>query len=131
MQYLEKIIKKEILKMKKILSSVLACVLVLCTVFTLASCSKRLSGTYKSNEIAGSYTSFEFEGNKVYLKVVVLGMTSDEAIEGTYSIDGDKITFDFGDNEDAEDYSDAMDFVEGEEGDKKYIKIGGIAYYKQ
>ncbi len=113
--------------MKKIVSSVLVCVMLLGCIFALASCAKQLNGTYKSDELLGSYTTFTFEGNKVSLKLTVMGFTSDKAIEGTYKIEDGKIAFDFGDNEDADDFSEPMDFEEATD----YIKIGGTTYFKQ
>lgn len=85
----------------------------------LASCGKTLSGTY-SAEIAGTGVEFEFKGKKVEMTLKVLGMSGDP-VEGTYSIDDDKITFEFStDDKDAKKYNGTFDFEEGDD----YIKIG-------
>ncbi len=109
--------------MKKIVSSVLVCVLLLSTVFVLASCSQILMGEYESS----LGISYEFSGNKVTRKweIPVIGTTTRE---GTYSIEDGKITFTFDDDKEN---SGTYDFSEGEEDGKSYIKISGITYYKK
>ncbi len=107
--------------MKKIISLLLVSVLVVASVFALASCSKQLSGTYEN--ITGSYV---FEGDKVTYKLGAL------SIEGVYEIfedeDGEmKIKFAF---EGYEQYSATSSFAEGEEDGTKYIKIGVVKYTK-
>ena len=120
--------------MKKIISAVLVCVLLVGCVFALASCGKTLSGTYSAGgDTLG--TTYEFSGNKVTITYKVLGFSKD--IEGTYEIttnDEDKevIIFTFADGEeDADDYAGEFSFAEGKEGDTEYIKIGGVKYEKQ
>ena len=106
--------------MKRILSLVLVCVLLVGTVFALASCGKTLSGKYVD---ALGATAYEFSGNKVtmYLGQKVVA-------EGTYKIeakdDKETITFTFTSGDDAEDESGTVDFVSGKEGDDEYIKLG-------
>ena len=118
--------------MKKTISAILVCVLLVCSVFALASCGKKLSGTYE-NEILG--LSYEFSGSNVTItkKNVIV---KDVVIEGTYEIgendDGDTvitITVE-SEEDDAEDLAGEYSFSEGEEDDAKYIKIGGIKYTK-
>ncbi len=109
--------------MKKIVSSVLVCVLLLSTVFVLASCAKQLNGEYTS----ALGVTYEFEGNKVTRKWTLLGNTISK--EGEYSIKEDKITFTFG--SEGEEYSGTYDFVEGSEGETVYIKIDGMQYNKK
>ena len=97
----------------------------------LVSCGNKLSGTYSSVEL-GNGAEFEFKGNKVTITVTALGAIAAE-IEGKYSIDGDKITFEFESEEsqeadEVEKYSGEFDFEELENGD---IKIDTITYEKQ
>lgn len=119
--------------MKKILSAVLVCVLLVGCVFALASCGKTLSGKYKLDALIGSKT-YEFSGSKVEITYEVGGF--EKSIEGEYKIaendDGDlEITFTFAeDEEDADDYKGTFSFAEGTEGDESYIKIGGAKYVK-
>ena len=96
--------------------------LMLC--LTLASCGKKLSGTY-SMEALGTGAELEFKGSKVTITLKVLG-TYGDPVEGKYSIDGDKITFEFED-EDAEDFAGTKTFKELENGN---IEIGGVEYKK-
>ena len=113
--------------MKKIISAVLVCMLLVGCVLALASCSKMLSGTYRE-DLAGN-VEYKFVGNKV-TKTTDKIIGGDEVKEGTYSIseadDGSKsITFEF-EGEAAETHR----FVEGEENGQKYIKIGLLKYNK-
>ena len=85
----------------------------------LASCGG-LSGTYKSEEVFGAYTTYEFTGNNVKVTVHA-GILGSESEEGTYKIDGDIITFTFDDE--SKDFS----FEKTEDG----IKIAGVEYKKQ
>ena len=108
--------------------------LILC--LALASCGKTLSGTYEavatSEGILGAIADavntgvkYTFSGSKVTIETTLLG--SVKTFEGKYSIDDDKITFTFED-EDAEEYSGTQTFEELENGD---IKIGIITYEKK
>jgi predicted small secreted protein len=89
--------------MKKIISSILVCVLLVGVIFSLVSCGNTLSGTYE-----GWLFDLKFKGNKV---TVIAG---DKQLTGTYEIEKDdetgKKTIDF-------------DFVDEDkaEGDAKYI----------
>ena len=109
--------------MKRIISTLLVCVLLLGCVFSLASCDKIVMGTYELDAIVGSKT-YEFGLTKVSITYEVLGQ--DTTIEGKYSIDGDEITFTFEDEDKAKDYAGTFSFEKGED----YIKIGGIKYTK-
>ena len=117
--------------MKKIVSSVLVCVLLLGCVFALASCGKKLSGEYKST--LGT-TTYAFSGSDVTITYELLGFT--KTIEGEYEITASEdekevIIFTFpADEEDADEYAGEFSFVEGKEGEVEYIKIGGIKYTK-
>ena len=112
--------------MKK-LTKVLALTVVaamLCLV--LASCGG-LSGTYKNNGFLGfGATELTFKGSKI---TITMG---DVEAEGTYKIDGDKITIEFPDeNESDFTGSDLFMLLNGEHDFEKgdgYIKIGGTKY---
>ena len=120
--------------MKRIISTLLVCVLLLGCVLTLASCGKKLSGTYASKvEAAGQSAelSFTFKGKNVVIetKFTVLGQVETKSQEATYSIDGDEITFTY--EEDGEEKVETMTFEQGEKDGVKYIKIAGVQYDKQ
>ena len=124
-------IKKE-KKMKRIVSTLLVCVLLLGCVFSLTACSKILNGKYELDAVVGSKT-YDFSLTKVTITYELLG--KDTTIEGKYKIaendDGDlEITFTFEDEEKAEDYAGTFSFAKGKEGDTEYIKIGGVKYTK-
>ena len=119
--------------MKKIISAILVCVLLVGCMFTLASCGKKVAkGTYKD---ALNVTSYTFKGNKVTLTIDNI-VGEDTVLEGKYEInkndDGElEITFEFeGDDDDAEKNSTTVSYSEGEEDGKKYIKLGGFKYTK-
>lgn len=117
--------------MKKIVSSILVCVMLLGCVFALASCGKILNGSY-SDELTG-LTTYTFEGNKVTITAGAGNFS--KTFEGTYEIKtNDKeeeiIAFTFEGN-DADKYTGEFAFVEGTEGDEQYIKIGMFKYIKK
>ena len=121
--------------MKKIVSAVLVCMLLVGCVFAVTSCGgKTLSGEYSSSiaDLAG--TTYKFSGSKVEITYEVFGF--EKTIEGTYEITTDEnekstITFTFeAGEEDADDYKGAHSFSEGTEDGKDYIKIDGIKYTK-
>lgn len=101
----------------------------------LAACGKTLSGKY-SADFLGTGTTLEFSGKNVKLAVTVTMLGEVASINGTYAIDGDKITFDFIDEDGVENdkAKDVLSKMNGEldfeEGDG-YIKIGGIKYTKK
>lgn len=115
--------------MKKIISTLLVCVLLLGCVLTLASCSKMLSGKYVD---ALNVTSYEFKLNKYTLRVDnVIG--EDTVIEGKYKIaENDKgdLTITFTWEDDGEEKTQTESFSSGEEDGVKYIKIGFAKYTK-
>ncbi len=117
--------------MKKIISAVLVCALLVGCVFALASCSKKLSGTYEADALVAG-ASYEFKGSKVTITAEVLGF--EKSFEGKYEItendDGDTVIIFTFENDDAEKYDGEFSFSEGEEDGKKYIKIGGVKYVK-
>lgn len=119
--------------MKKTVSAILVCVLLACTLLTLASCGKLLSGKYTAEVdlfIGKSSVTYEFSAfGKVSVTTNSLGKETVE--EGKYELNdaGDKITFTF-ENEDGVAESDTYDFAQGEENGVKYVKIGIIKYTK-
>ena len=98
--------------MKKSVRVLAVAMALLMVMVVLASCGTKLSGTYK-----GTLTTLTFDGDKV----TASDLTGIVKIEGTYKIDGDKITLTFdSDNDKVEAYDGTFDFEEGED----YIKIG-------
>ena len=114
--------------MKKIISTVLVCVLLLGCVFTLASCSKLLFGKYEIDAGVASVT-YDFKVTKVSITVdTLLGA---ETIEGSFKITENEkgeseITFTFEDEDKAKEYSGTFSFEKGDD----YIKIAGVKYKK-
>ncbi len=113
--------------MKRILSLVLAVVLLCGCMLTLASCGNMLSGEYK-NELTGA--SYEFSGKKFVYNAVIAAMDS----EGTYEINEDEegkktITFTYTSGEGEEEAGKPVHFSQGEKDGKKYIQIGIATYY--
>lgn len=88
------------------------------------ACGKTISGTY-SAEGYGTGMSYEFSGKKVTISVKVVGAEA-AAIEGTYKIEGDKITLTF-DGDEGKEHSGTFDFEEGDD----FIKIGIVKYTKK
>ena len=110
--------------MKRIISTILVCVLLLGCVLTLASCGKRLSGTYAAT-IAGQSVqiSFTFKGDKFTgeMSTTVFGVTTTQKLEGTYEIEDDKITLTY-----EEDGKTITTTTSSFEKGKDFIKIDGI-----
>lgn len=120
--------------MKKIISLVLVCVLLVGCVFALASCAKTLNGKYRFGSDSFG-TTYEFSGNNVEVTYYVLGFS--KSAEGTYKIAENEegkliITITFGDDADdsADEYAGEYVLLEGNEGDTEYIKLDGIQYNK-
>ena len=116
--------------MKKIISTILVCVLLVGTLFALTSCGKTLTGKYEA-DFALVEVTYEFSalGN---VKCTVAPVVGDETVyEGKYSFNdaGDKITITF-ENDDAEEYEGEYNFSSGEEDGTEYIKLGLIKYEK-
>ncbi len=112
--------------MKKIISTLLVCVLLIGCVLTLASCGKKLSGRYELSD--GLY--YEFNG-KEYTSVLEVPILGKVTKNGTYEIkennEGDlEIIF----TEEGSEEPNAVSFSEGEEDGVEYIKIGGVKYTK-
>lgn len=130
--------------MKKVLSTVIVCVLILGSLLSLASCGKTISGTYEGevNLLVAKYTvTYAFSGKNVEITSTLssaVGSYTTEPVTATYEIKEDEngkktITFDYGDAEakdGMEEEGVALSFDEGEENGVKYIKIAGIKYTK-
>lgn len=120
--------------MKKIVSALLVCVLLVGTLFTFASCTI-VHGTYKNGATVIEFTAF----GKVTItdEVEILGAVVSKTYEAKYSIeendDGElQITFTY--EEGADEHlvcSGTRTFVKGEENGKEYVKIGLITYEKE
>ena len=114
--------------MKKIISLALVCVLLVGAALALAACGKTLSGKYSYEFLGVEAMSLDFSGNKVSL---VIASQEEQAIEGTYEIsENDKgktvISFDFGEEDAADDFNGELAFEEGD----GFIKIAGVKYEK-
>ena len=111
--------------MKKIVSLTLVCVLLVCTMLTLASCSM-VTGKYKAEVdllIGKSSVTYEFSPfGTVTVTTNSLGKETVE--EGKYELNdaGDKITFTF-ENEDGTPNVTTYGFSSGTEDGKKFIKL--------
>ena len=111
--------------MKKIVSLTLVCVLLVCTMLTLASCNL-LMGKYTAELDLGfgkSSVTYEFSPlGSVTLTTNTFGKETVE--EGKYEFNdaGDKITFTF-ENEDGTPNVTTYGFSSGTEDGKKFIKL--------
>jgi len=130
--------------MKKIVSLLLVCVMLVSCIGMLASCGKKLSGAYTLDATAevagvksGAVTTYDFSGSKVTLTIdtYVLNNKSTASYEGKYEIaekdDGSlEITFTFTDDkgEEVKDHSTTKVLKESEDG--KSITIGLLTYTK-
>ena len=118
--------------MKRILSLALAFAVLTALCLTLASCNKKLSGTYLNQGILSDIT-YEFKGNKVTVTdTVTIGeSTFDFSYSGKYKIAKDdkgnlNITFTFEDS-DADRFNKTCTIEEVENG----IKLNGLVYTKK
>ena len=116
--------------MKKIVSTLLVCVLLVGCIMTFASCSKVLTGKYEADWAIAEVTyEFGLFGKVTVTVEPLIGDTV--SYEGKYEFNdaGDEITFTF-ENEEAEEYGGTVGFSSGEEDGVKYIKLAGIKYNK-
>ena len=130
--------------MKKIISTLLVCVLLVGSLLALGSCSKTVSGTYEGEVelLFVKYTvSYKFSGNKVDISSALssaIGSLDSTPVSATYQIneteEGDlTITFNYGDADEVDGAAEggiALPFAEGIENGKKYISIAGIKYFQ-
>ena len=120
--------------MKKIISTILMCALLVGCVFTFASCGNVLMGEYELDAGLVEVT-YKFGLSKVTITYEDL-LGNEKTEEGKYKIakndDGEtEITFTFENEEETKDYSGTFSFEKGKEGDDKFIKIGGVKYTKE
>ena len=115
--------------MKKILSLVLAVVLLCGCMLTLVACGGGLSGKYSyTDPILGGKTTYEFKG-KNFTRTYTLGSTTNTAT-GTYEVTEEEektyITFTYasGDEEAKEDDGIKMELTKLTENDESYIQFG-------
>ena len=116
--------------MKKIISLALVCLMLACSMLTLASCG--LYGSYKNGQ-----TTLTFKGDTVTVVIEneIMGSIVTTTYEAEYEIieKDDSRTIKFTYAEGADKYLPLMGektFSEGEKDGKKYIQIGLITYYK-
>ena len=104
--------------MKKTISMVLVCMLLACTMLTLVSCGKSITGTYTGATLNGDVT-YKFEAFGKVTKTTNPFLGKGETIEGEYKFneEGNKITLTFNDE------SNTYDFSSGEEDGVEYIKL--------
>ena len=117
--------------MKKIISLLVVCIMLVGVVFSLASCGTMLSGKYTADVVFANMT-YEFSLNKVTLTVDPI-VGNNAVYEGKYVIEGEegdqKITFTFEDKE-AEEYSTTESFSKITKDGEDYIQIGLVTYKK-
>jgi hypothetical protein len=120
--------------MKKTLSALLVCVLLVGTLLSLVSCGIMLSGKYELKLTDDNHVVYEFSGKKVTKTTTrgVFGYSKSETVEGKYEINEVEegkfqITFTW---ETEEDNIETLDFSQGEENGTKYIKLGGFTLNK-
>ena len=114
------------------IASLVLVVAMVAVLFT--SCGNTLKGTYKSEEVFGSYVEYSFETDgSVTVKGSAFGLGAE--IEGTYELgkneEGESIiTFTFG--EEGTKYAGEHSFLKGKDSNKgDYIEIDGVKYFKQ
>ena len=122
--------------MKNVIKIVALALVLVMTMGVLASCGgMKLSGKYESTtgvvmEFSGDKVKASFNVNMVITTITV------GPVEGTYKIDGDKITLDFVDESQVKDNDTAKDLLSKLEGELSFekdgdtIKIGGVSYTK-
>ena len=108
--------------MKKAAKLIALALVAVTALMLLASCQTKLSGTYQCDDTKVLDVTLTFDGDKVIAKGK-LGILNTE-VEGTYKIDGDKITLTFG--------NDAFKLGGEKSFEKKgdTIKIDGVSYTK-
>ncbi len=119
--------------MKKIISALLICILLVGTMLSLISCGKTLTGKYEAEvDLIIGKTSVTYEFG-LFGKVTYTANTfgKETVTEGKYKFNdaGDKITLTF-ENEEGVEESNTYDFSSGEEDGVKYIKLGIVKYTK-
>ena len=114
--------------MKKTVSNILVCMLLVCSILALSSCTMlislgQLTGKYQGDIVVAKITyEFELFGKVTKITDPFIGDVTVEVGEYKISDDGTKITLTFNDE------AETFDFVTGEEGGIKYIKLNGFKY---
>lgn len=108
--------------MKKAVRLIALALVAVTALVLLSSCATKLSGTYQCDDTKILDVSLTFDGDKVTAKGK-LGIIATE-VEGTYKIEGDKITITF--ENDAFKIGGEKSF----EKDGDTVKIGGVSYTK-
>ena len=124
--------------MKKIISTILVCVLLLGCVMSLSSCGKMLMGKYEADVdaiVAGGKVVYEFTpfGYTKTTTTEVLGFEKSSVEEGKYKIaenDEGELTITFTYEVDGEEKTESVAFSQGEEDGVKYVKLGIVKYTK-
>ena len=120
--------------MKRSVRILALCLVAVMICLTFASCGKKLSGKY-SADVLGTGTTMTFDGKDVKIAFTVTLLGEVGSVDATYSIKDDKISFDFGDEEEVDNklakdvlksLEEPVSFEEGED----YIKINGVKYNK-
>ncbi len=109
--------------MKRIVSTILVCVLMVCMLFTLASCGKKLNGAY-SKEEDGVKLTYEFETDGTF-KGTMDTFLGDVEFDGEYEIDGKEITIKY--ELLGKEVDETYDFKKG----NGYIEIDGKRFDKE
>lgn len=118
--------------MKKIISTVLVCLLLVGSLLTLASCGKMITGKYEYDGLLRDKTIEFGMFGKVTLTVDPELSDKEYVYEGKYELNeaGDKITLTFEDA-DAEEFCGTFDFEQvSSSTDGDYIRIGIEKYEK-
>ena len=112
--------------MKKTISLVLVCALLICSLLSLTSCGKMLMGKYRSETdliVGKSSVTYEFGMfGEVTMTVNSLGKETVEEGKYEFNDEGDKITFTF-ENEDGTPNVTTYSFSSGTEDGKNFIKL--------
>ena len=124
--------------MKRIISTILVCVLLLGCVMSLSSCGKMLTGKYEAEVdaiVAGGNVVYEFTpfGYTKTTTTEVLGFEKSSVEEGKYKIaenDEGELTITFTYEVDGEEKTESVAFSQGEENGVKYIKLGLVKFTK-
>ena len=121
--------------MKRIISTILVCVLLLGCVMSFASCGKTISGKYELKLTDSNKTVYDFSIGKVTRTTTtgLAGYTKDTVTEGKYKInevENDKFEITFTWEVDGKEEIETVSFTDGEENGVKYIKLGGFQFNK-
>ena len=124
--------------MKRIISTILVCVLLLGCVMSLSSCGKMLTGKYEIEAdaiLAGGKVVYDFTpfGYTKTTTAEVLGFEKTVVEEGKYKItenDEGELTITFTYEVDGEEKTESVAFSQGEENGVKYIKLGLVKFTK-